>query len=313
MNKKHLLFLFGLVVFTTQTIKAQQDPQLTQFMYDRLSINPGSAGTGGGYCATGIFRQQWYGFGKEPRTVLLNFQAPVDMLKGGVGLTYYFDQLGWETNNVIRLSYSYHYGIGPGTLGGGLSLGYFSKVFNASWITPDGQPASTDNSIPDAQSKQGGFDAGLGLYYWTDNYYAGISTTHLTQSELKNLNVKTARHYYLMGGYKYDINSDFSVQPNLLLKSDFTSTQLDVNLTVMFRDMIWLGASYRLQDVIVAPMVGYKHNFDKYGTLKVGYSYDMTASKIKNYSSGTHEIFLNYCFNIDITPPIQRVKHPRFL
>jgi hypothetical protein len=47
--------------------------------------------------------------------------------------------------------------------------------------------------------------------------------------------------------------------------------------------------------------------------LKVGYSYDMTLTDIKSYSSGTHEIMINYCLRVK--PPVDRQFHKnvRFL
>ena len=78
-----------------------------------------------------------------------------------------------------------------------------------------------------------------------------------------------------------------------------------VNLTYELKRMFWLGASWRMQDAI-APMLGFRQDFGKNGTLKVGYSYDVTTSPIKGYSSGTHEIFINYCFKV-VKPVIKTI------
>jgi hypothetical protein len=78
--------------------------------------------------------------------------------------------------------------------------------------------------------------------------------------------------------------------------------------------MVWAGVSYRLGDM-VAPMLGYQMPVGKDGTglLKFGYSYDVTTSKLSNYSNGTHELMLNYCFDLNRPEPIQKYKNPRFL
>lgn len=316
--KKQLIIAATLLAFVGA--KAQQDPQFTHFMFDKLSINPGSAGANDAYCFTGIFRNQWTGFGAgEPQTVLVNAQAPVSILKGGVGLTYFNDKLGWEDNNLIRLSYSYHLkNIGPGTLGIGASVGYFQKKINPAWITPDagaGTGPGQDASIPTSKDAEGAMDFSFGAYYYASNFYAGISATHLSQSQLKTLNVESIRHYYLMGGYTHTIlNGDLDLKPNLLVKSDISSTQLDVNFNVLYKKFVWLGVTYRNQDAI-APMFGVQFTPGKAvpGTFKLGYSYDATTSDINNYSSGSHEVMLNYCFNISINKPFERSVHPRFL
>jgi hypothetical protein len=101
--------------------------------------------------------------------------------------------------------------------------------------------------------------------------------------------------------------------PSLLLKSDATSTQLDGSVLFMYDDMVWLGATFRTEDAI-APMIGYQYKFPK-GTsmLRLGYSYDVTTSELKNYSSGSHEIMLSYCFQLIKPPSLEIYKHPRFL
>ncbi len=81
----------------------------------------------------------------------------------------------------------------------------------------------------------------------------------------------------------------------------------------MYNKMIWLGVGYRTEDAI-APIIGYQYQFPKGNSmLKIGYSYDVTTSELKNYSSGSHEIMLNYCFKIVKPKVIEIYGHPRFL
>lgn len=293
--------------------KAQQDLQLTHFMFDKLSINPGFAGTNDAICLTGIFRNQWSGLGANPpKDILLNVHAPIQAIRGGLGLTFYNDQLGYLNTNNIKLAYSYHYkGLGPGVLGIGASLGYQTTSYNANWITPT-DPVASDAAIGSGSEKASTPNFGFGLYYAAKNFYGGLSTTQLSESELTSVSIKNVRHYYFQAGYTYNIMSDLALKPNVLVKSDFVATQFDLNLLVMYKEMIYLGVTYRNQDAI-APMIGLQHSFNKAGTIKLGYAYDLTTSTLKNYSSGTHEVMLNYCFNISTSKPLQRSKHPLFL
>src|SRR5690606_35635540 len=110
-----------------------------------------------------------------------------------------------------------------------------------------------------------------------------------------------SRHYWLQAGYDYELNSDFTLQPSALVKSDANSTQLDLTATELYNKMVWLGVTYRTEDAIAA-MIGYQRavgNPDRNpGMIRIGYSYDMTTSELKNYSSGSHELMVNYCFNL---------------
>jgi hypothetical protein len=97
----------------------------------------------------------------------------------------------------------------------------------------------------------------------------------------------------------------------VLVKSDAASTQIDLNVNVLFNKMVWAGVSYRFADA-VAPMLGYQKQIGG-GLMRIGYAYDVTTSKLKGYSNGSHDIMVNYCFNLDKPIPVQKSKNPRFL
>lgn len=317
MKKALLTLLTGAVLGSSY---GQQDPQYSQFMFDKLSINPGVAGLGGSYCGTLLYRNQWMGFDGSPKTILFNAEGPVKLLKGGVGLTFYNDQLGFENNNILRAHYSYHLTLPDGLsrLGAGLSLGMAQKAFNANWQPID----QNDQYIPGNES-QASFDMGLGVYFEHPDFYAGISTTHLLGQSLDKVNMDIARHYWIMGGYEFKnvFGQPINISPSTLIKSDFASTQVDINVTgkyLMGSSAAWLGLSYRLQDVIIAPMLGYMHGIPGNGQkadqyISIGLGYDLTASELKNYSSGTLELFVKYCYKpVKIKPPII-IRDVRFL
>lgn len=293
---------------------AQQDPQFTQYMFDRLSINPGVAGTAGNICATALLRQQWTGFDGAPKTGLINVHSPINKINSGVGLSVYFDELGQLKTNAVRLHYSYHFkpGGGPGTLGIGVYGGLISRSLGSNWIAVD--DVTVDDAIPDNGVSDSGFDLGAGIYYVHPKFWAGISSTQIPQTELDQVSIENARHYYVQAGYNWDIEPNkWQLQPSVLLKSDAASTQLDLNALMLYNKTIWLGVSYRTEDAI-APLIGYQHEFaNGKGSLRLGYSYDLTTSELRNYSSGSHEVMLNYCFKI--VKPVKReiYRNVRFL
>ena len=308
--KKPLLLILILLLFGG--IRAQQDYQITHYMFDNLSFNPGYAGLNENICATIIGRQQWAGFDGSPTTALINIHSPVDMLKGGLGLTYVSDQLGFEQNNIARLNYSYHLGVGTGKLGIGLSIGVLQKSFDAKWITPDGNDWSSDPHIPEPSSNGIVPDINLGLFYKTSDLYLGISTTHLGGFKMDNLNVQNVHHYWITAGYSYDINPNIKLRPSLLIKSDASSTIMDINANALFNDLLWAGLTFRVGDAI-APMLGYQHSFTDGSSLRVGYAYGITTSILGSYSNGSHDIMLNYCFSLEKPPVLEKSKNPRFL
>lgn len=282
-------------------------------MFDRLSINPAVAGISGQLCATGIFRQQWTGFDGAPKTGLFNAHMPLKKISSGIGLSAYFDQLGQQNSNFVRFSYSYHRKVGPGTFGVGLSGGVLAHRLGNNWIARD-NPAD-DTAIPLSGQSDSKFDLGAGLYYTSPTFWIGLSATHLTEPELSDVSITGVRHFFVQAGYDWAIGGDkkYLLQPSALIKSDGTSTQVDLNANFLYNNQVWLGVTYRTEDAI-APLIGYQYEMpNKKSMLKIGYSYDVTTSRLKNYSSGSHEIMLNYCMLLEKKPDLQIYKNVRFL
>lgn len=307
------LFTVALFMVMTAGAFAQQDPQFTQYMFDRISINPAVAGTGGQLCATALLRQQWTGFDGAPKTGLLNAHMPIAKISSGVGLSVYLDELGQQKSTFARLHYSFHRRIGQGTLGIGLYLGLGSHSLGHNWLARD--PVVDDTAIPINGQSDSGFDLGAGLYYVAPTFWLGISSTHLPETELEDVSIQMARHYFVQGGYDWAIggNKDHVLQPSTLIKTDGTSTQFDLNLMYLYNNMVWLGVSYRTEDAI-APMIGYQHQFPNgRSMLRFGYSYDVTTSNLRNYSSGSHEVMVNYCITLEKKPQEQFYRNVRFL
>ena len=190
----------------------------------------------------------------------------------------------------------------------GVDLGYHQKING--WFQIRLQRCSGDQSIPLNSVSGGTFDLGFGAYYNTDQLYVGISAQHLTEGDIKYSNITTslARHYYLMAGYNVDLTSSLTLKPMVMLKSDaVVSTQADFNanlgsITVSGWGIIPFTRCYRSH--------GWIRN---YSNLKLGYSYDLTTSDIKTYSSGSHEVMLGYCFKTNKVVKRQFHRNVRFL
>jgi len=307
---KNLLLLTCLMLSFTLSVFGQQDKLLTHFIFDKMSINPGSTGIGmpSEVCGTMIYRNQWDKVNGAPNSLLVNAEANIsEYFPGGVGISFYHDAIGFSRQNNVTLNYAYHLPIADGMLGIGVAVGLNSFGISPTWVTPDNNP--NDASLPTAQS-QGIFDANLGAYYRSNNgWYAGISSTHLPALELNQLNFNTARHYYAMGGYRmnsaFDI-SELDLEGNLLLRTDLKLLSADINVRAIWDDMIYGGLTFRPSDA-VALMAGVQWN-----SFTFGYSYDITLNRLSSISAGSHEILIKYCYPLPPIP-ITKARNPRYL
>jgi type IX secretion system PorP/SprF family membrane protein len=318
---KKFLLSFALATTTLVTF-AQQDPQFTMWQFDRQSFNPAVVGTDKMHCLTVFHRDQWDQLDRDPKTYLVNYQGAFGAKKDwGGGLTFFTEVLGQQTNTVFRLALAKHIALSNGhNFSAGLSLGSVGTKLGGVW-NPIDEDDNVVNSLRNKTTADAAFGMSLGFtLYKPKQYYVGLSSTNLTSPELKDVYIKVARHYYLMGGYEMPIGNDLALRPNVLVKSDLAATQLDINADVLWNGMLWGGLSYRLKDAI-APYAGFQMMFapiegatsiTNHG-LKLGYSYDVTTSALKDYSAGSHEIFLTYCMSFSEIPMRARHSNPRFL
>lgn len=312
---KKIIGFIGLFSFYLGAF-AQQDAQVTHNMFNKLAVNPGYAGSSNGICGNLIARTQWVGFGAGPQTGILSVDGVVKKAHGGAGLTILSDQLGNEKTIYVKGAYAYRQAIGPGILGLGLDVGFFQKSIVSEWVTPDnGDKGQTDSSIPDVGVSSSSVDVGFGAYYQIPGKaYVGISALHLQASELKatELNYQMVRNYYIMGGYEYEINEMLIAKPNVLIKTDFASTQIDLAGLVYYDNTYWAGINYRTVDAF-SLMLGYQAKLNDKMNYKIGYSYDLTTSRIRTKSSGSHEIMLGFCYVPQSKFKVTKYKNVRFL
>jgi type IX secretion system PorP/SprF family membrane protein len=314
MKKLNIAFLFLVIII--QPVLSQQDPLSSHYMFNTLTYNPGIAGTSGLICATALNRQQWIGFKGAPSTTIFNISAPVSpfKIKSGVGLLIESDNVGFDKDINLSLSYSYLMDVGAGKLGIGISLGMLNKTLSPAWQIPAGDvhtPATGDPLIPEIKESIVAFDAGLGLFYKTEKYYAGLSVTHLNQPKIKfsKGTPYVSRHYYLTAGYTLQLpNPSLELLPSVFAFSDGKVTQFTVTSLIRYNKKVWGGVSYRAGDALTG-LIG----FELYNGVRLGYAYDFTLSDIRKNSSGSHEFLVNYCFDLSLGKSPMKYKSIRFL
>ena len=218
-----LIFFFSL---SLTGFFAQQDKLITNFMYDKMSINPGKTGIDmdNSICATSIYRNQWDKVNGAPNSAVLNIEGNFSRLfKGGLGLAFYHDAIGFSRQNNLLLNYSYPIQIGNvGVLGLGLGIGIINYGIEPNWVPPT---TANDLSLPVGFAATN-LDANFGAYFQGKDFYAGLSSTHLSESLLEksvaglDQNYQTARHYYLMGGKTFDDVLNGKIDAQVLMRTD---------------------------------------------------------------------------------------------
>lgn len=305
-----------IAVLSLSTCFSQQDPVSSNYMFNHLTFNPGYAGTSGMICATAVNRQQWIGFKGAPSTTIFNISAPVSPFKinSGVGLMVNNDNIGFDKNINIALVYSYLIDVGQGKLGIGINAGMFNMTLDPEWIIPAGDaftPPSGDPLIPESKESSVTFDAGVGIYYSTDKYYAGISVTHINKPKIKFTKGVSflSRHYYATAGYILQLpNPSLELLPSFFALSDGKTIQFSATSLIRYNKKAWAGVSYRPGDALVG-IAG----IELFNGIRVGYAYDFPTSDIRKNSSGSHEFMVNYCFTLTMGRSPMRYKSIRFL
>lgn len=302
LTKVSLLF-----VGISSVMMAQQDPQFTQFMNNKLMYNAGYAGNSNNICGVLHFRQQWTSFTGAPQSFALTADMRLPDMPLGVGLNVMMDKIGPIQTLFLRIPVAYQMPLAGGNLGLGLDVGFLQKSVNATWIQPD--VGATDPTIPgnyefgtNPNLNKLTYDVGFGAFYqMPKKFYVGLSSTHLPSQMLKtssdSVRFKMTRHYYVMAGVHLNIDPRNQIIPNIMVRSDVNATVIDANVTYMWDEKVIAGITYRHTDA-VAPMIGYQHFTPKGMSIKGVYSYDYTLSKIKGYSGGTHEITVGVCYPI---------------
>jgi type IX secretion system PorP/SprF family membrane protein len=320
--KKSLILI--LLITISGAIRAQFSPQVSHFMYDQLRTNPGSAGSTDMICATMLYRWQMIGFEGNPTTPLFEVDAPFKLLglQHGVGFSAYQDKLGFYKNTQFSLTYAYRFKIGNGMLGIGIQGSMFkNELIDVNWITSSGDgPSSADNSIPQGSPSKSSFSLAAGLFYRTEDIYFGVSSINLNTPKVTSFSstgsgtdatYTVVRQYYVTAGYTMQLtNPVYELKPAVQLKSDGVTTDMDINLTLMYNKSIWGGVTYRTGEAVVA-LFGFELTRLMPG-LKVGASYDFLTSSLST-GTETWELLVGYSFKLGVEKAPQKYKSIRFL
>lgn len=309
---KKIFLLNALIILVFATSNAQQDPHYTQYMYNMNVVNPAYAGSKEQLSGALLYRQQWAGLEGAPKTASLALHSPVGK-NVGLGFSAISDKIGPVEESNVYADFSYKLNLGDdrklyfGLKAGATfhQVGLFSDIGNGYVQNP--------NDIAFSQNSSNTyFNLGAGLFYHTDNYYVGFSmpnffkSTHLELSKdgnVYNFGNET-QHYFLTGGYVYNLNDFVKLKPSIMLKSALNvPVSADFSGNVLLYDKFEIGATYRLEDSFGA-MVNYAIT----PNLRIGYAYDSIISELKSVAPSSHEFMLLF----DLNFPKKVSISPRF-
>lgn len=274
---------------------AQQKAMYTQYMFNTLAINPAYASVDESLTVTALSRHQWVGFKGAPNTQTISIHSPIGESNTFIGGLLINDQIGEvlkETGGSFTLSQRVEVG-DEAYLAVGVNGGVSSFRSSYSEVYAHSPESLNDPVFQNSNNMRGNF--GLGVMYFSDKYYLGISSPHFYQKDFTSFNKETAgrdikSHYLFQAGSLIEFNYDFKFKPNLLIKYvNGSPLQFDLNANVLIKETFWIGASYRSADsfdalasVLITPNV------------QLGYSYDFAHTELSQVQKGSHEIMLKF-------------------
>jgi len=306
---KNLLKIALFVLIGTNSY-SQQDPMLTQYMFNGLFLNPAYAGSHKYWSSSMNFRSQWVDakFDGAPRTAIAAVDGPIPGQNMGLGFMVSNDQIGVTNTSSVTANYAYQVKLNKKTK---LAFGINAGIHQFSAKLPDALIWDEEDVVYANHLTKTLPRFGTGAYLFSEKFYVGLSIPTLWAYESGNdfsLNISKSsflrRHYLLTGGVVFNVSENVKFKPSTLLK--YTSNvplEVDLNFSAIFNDKFWVGTSYRSMDAI-AILLQYQSN----SYFRVGYSYDITFSNMRRYQNGSHEIMIGIDFGKDLI----KIKTPRY-
>ena len=287
MNRLIRYITFVGITFCSVESFAQNDIDVSHYMFDEISYNPAFTGEGETFRASLLARKQWLGFNGSPLLQTLSVDGATKHY-GGFGLHVVNDKLGFENNVTATFNYSYGVNLSKNSrLTAGFAAGIIDRYINASdfiyqdptQTDPDGYYENNNNIIPTLN---------FGLNLAVQKFTLGASATHIANS-LSNATIKKLpRHIFGYANYTFTPNPKLEIVPSVLIKYGSAKTQGEGNVTAYFNQKFWLGASYRSKEsiILLAGIILRERIF-------MGYSFDYNIGEHSQFTYGSHEAFLS--------------------
>ena len=295
-----MLCLFGLSL----GVYAQQQQMYTQFMYNKMSLNPAYAGNENYLSMTLLYRDQWNGFPGAPKAQLASLNLPRLGKRIGIGFNLERQTIGVTEKITYEAMYAYKFFLGEGTLSMGMNVSgrnYIQDFTDSRLFAIQG--ITNDPSIPGTLQSRNLFNAGFGIYFNTNNFYLGASLPRMIRSDLdfdnNDLFSTEVRHLLIMTGGTFIVNNMWRVTPQLLFKAaEHSPYGLDLNVSGTYKDKYSAGLTYRTGGSVgdLGESLDLIFGLQMSERLMLGFAYDITLSKIRAIDNGSLEVILSYNF-----------------
>ncbi len=307
-NSVKWLFEIAFLLLVT-TARGQQDPMFTQYYYNAQIINPAYTGTWEslGFLVSG--RYQWVGMEGAPTTYTFALQAPMRNEKVALGLNVLSDKVGKEERFGLFGDYSYRVQLKEETflrLGVQAGVSRYSNPLSTYLQNPDD---SFDPSLVNDIQTMLIPNFGIGAYLYSTNYFLGFSVPKILETNFEKKNSTYSsyaemRHFYLSGGYVFDLGPNMKFKPTFLGKVVAGApAELDLTANFLLKQRVWLGAMYRTGDSF-----GFLTQWIFKDGLRLGYAVDFSTSRLRQYNNGTHELMISY----ELRFKKEKVVSPRY-
>lgn len=306
MKHKFIILLFVFICCSCENIiSAQQEIILTKYTFTSLLFNPAYAGSAGYEQGSVLmqFRNQWIGFKGAPTTFLAGGEMSLANDKVGVGIMMGRESIGIDSRTEISTNYAYRVEIGNGNLALGIRAAWsfyqsnFSDVINIEINDPIFDRPNANYHL---------FSVGSGLYYNTENFYAGISIPSLSVLSGQNGNSFKTKHFYAhVGTMLGNDGSLLKLEPSFLFSYQKAAPlQMTLGINLWIDGRFAIGGHLRTQDALAVSAETFL--LDK---LRISAAYDFTTSDIQNASAGTLEFMIGYY--LYRKPEGKKVRHIR--
>ncbi|WP_109832044.1 PorP/SprF family type IX secretion system membrane protein [Reichenbachiella versicolor] len=286
-------FVFLLIVCTT--VEAQHNTVYSNYVYNKLLINPAYVGSEKFLSASIAFKKNWVGVEGSPASKLFLFHAPLRVKKIALGLIVTDDEFGVTNETNIQAVYSYRLYMSKHVLSFGLqpTATFYAQRFSQLKGVDPNDPNFQGQDINDVA-----FNLGFGTYLYHEKYYVGLSIPRaasnlLVPQEDEGVNVYEQQRYFLLhNGFLLDLNQRLKFQPNVFLK--FTTDlplQIDLNTTLILDEKMLFGLSLQRFNTLETN-IGFQIN----NLLMFSYSYGYGFDIPNDISNGAHEVMLKYSF-----------------
>ncbi len=310
---------FFFLLLAPVVLLAQQQPQLTEFMFFKQAINPAYAGHVEGGSISALHRSQWLGIEGAPTSQFVSFHMPLLYQRVGVGLNLSRQSIGVTESWTADGMYAYRFKSGPGEFSIGLqaSLRYWGINYQDERLRAT-QGLTSDGAIPVGNKNRYVPNFGFGLYYSSNKFYFGASAPRLLEadidfSETALTGGTEVRHLYLMTGVVIPLGGQIDIQPQFLFKyAGNAPLDADFNVMAILMNAHALGLTYRLGGSSIR---GFGESLDAIlsiqasDQLMIGVSYDIPLSELQESTAGSIEGIVRWSIN---PPQGTEILSPRY-